>query len=68
MLYGAVYISPGTRVKANFGEEKFLFDMERLEDAVKQGRGEKIVFCPDEVSEGWHSDVLMNNPDKRYIG
>jgi hypothetical protein len=66
MLFGVVYVSPGTRVKANLGEEKFSFDVRRLEEVEKQIGGEKVVFCPDEVYD-WHEN-MMRHPDKRYIG
>ncbi|KAF8537950.1 hypothetical protein BDD12DRAFT_886666 [Trichophaea hybrida] len=66
MLYSVVYISPGTRVKANLGEEKFLFDVGRLNEVEQKIDGQKVVFCPDD-KRNWHED-MMRHWDKRYVG
>jgi len=61
MLNGAVFLSPGTRVKANFGNEPFVFDIANLETTEELKT--EFEFKPDK-GPGYFS--LRRDP--RYIG
>jgi hypothetical protein len=65
-MYAAMYLTPGTKVKANFGEEKFVFDTASLQGLGVQGKW-KIQMRSEEEEKDWH-DTLLIRPDTRYVG
>ncbi|KAI5841639.1 hypothetical protein BZA05DRAFT_380351 [Tricharina praecox] len=65
MVHPAIYISPGTKIKANFGEEKFRFDTSVLE-TLDYGVEPKVRFEIDEDPVELMYD--FRRPVKMYIG
>lgn len=65
MIHPAVYLSPGTKIKANFGEEKFLFStsiLEGLDHGVEPAV--RLETDEDEVEKTYS----LRNPVKKFIG